>query len=87
MVILMATAAGAAVCWLVAAISAVQMLAHVRPEISKWTMAFRGMAFWSADSRYFTDGVGPAHRRFILGAVSFVICGGFAIASTSFTQP
>lgn len=55
--------AALAVVWLVAAVTCVQLLGHVRPEISKFSLLYRGHLFYRRDT--FDEAAGPLHQRFI----------------------
>jgi len=65
-------AAGAAVAWLLAAISGFAMLRHLAPHRTLGWMVFHGIAWFDPDN--FTPAAAPWRRRFVAGFVAFFVC-------------
>ncbi|MDP3276892.1 MAG: hypothetical protein Q8Q09_16950 [Deltaproteobacteria bacterium] len=58
------------IAWLVALVSAVQLVSRRRPEISLSELIFRGHLFYQRDT--FDAEAGPLHKRFLSAAAAFL---------------
>lgn len=54
---------------LVAVITSIRLIGHVRPEIPRRSLAYRGILFYRRDT--FDEEAGPLHRRFTRSAGLF----------------
>jgi len=71
LIVFNALAACAFACWSVACFSALQMLTHLQVGISRLDVLTHGLAFWTADVRYFTPDAAQPHARLVLAGGLF----------------
>ena len=70
LLVLMMSIAGLA--WLSAAVHAIMLVQHRRPEVTVGQLVFGGYRFFSAQT--FTEAGKPTHRRFLISAGLFAVC-------------
>lgn len=62
----------AVLAWVSAAVHAIMLVQHRRPEVTVGQLVFGGYRFFSAQT--FTEAGRPTHRRFLISAGLFAVC-------------
>ncbi len=70
LLVLITSVAGLA--WVSAAVHAIMLVQHRRPEVTVGQLVFGGYRFFSAQT--FTETGKPTHRRFLISVGLFAVC-------------